>query len=68
MLTEDLSILPAWNQLNAYSANAALILAFPVIHRFSMTLTTTDNFLNDPALGFRKNSFQFVTALSYTLR
>jgi hypothetical protein len=40
----------------------------PVFKRLSLTLTTTDNFLNDPAAGYNKNSFQFVTAASYNLR
>jgi len=68
VFTESFSILPAWNQLNAYSANGSVGLLMPVFKRLSLTLTTTDNFLNDPAAGYNKNSFQFVTAASYNLR
>ena len=68
VLTEAASVLPAWNNSQAYSANASVALALPLIRRLSLTLTSTDNFLNDPSPGFKKNSFQFVTAVSYTLR
>jgi len=40
----------------------------PLFKRLSMQFTTTDNFLNDPAPGFKKNSFQFVTGVTYNLR
>jgi hypothetical protein len=68
VLTETANILPAWNDFNAYSANASVILAAPVFHRLSLTVTSTDNFLNNPAEYYKKNSFQFVTGITYTLR
>jgi hypothetical protein len=68
VLTQNLNLLPAWNEVRDYSANASVAVAVPVFKRLSLTVTTSDNFLNDPAIGFRKNSFQFVTAASYTLR
>ena len=68
VFSQTLNLLPAWNELHAYSANASASLVLPVFKRLSLTVTTTDNFLNDPAAGFKKNSFQFVTAASYTLR
>jgi hypothetical protein len=40
----------------------------PVFKRLSLTVTTSDNFLNDPAFGYNKNSYQFVTAVSYSLK
>ena len=33
-----------------------------------LTATSTDNFLNDPSASCKKNSFQFVTAASYSLK
>ena len=66
--SQTVNLLPAWNELHAYSANATAGLIMPVLKRLSLTISTTDNFLNDPPAGFRKNSFQFVTAASYTLR
>jgi len=68
VFSESVNLLPAWNELHAYSANASAGLVMPVFQRLSLTVTTSDNFLNDPAAGFKKNSFQFVTAISYTLR
>jgi Protein of unknown function, DUF481 len=68
IFTESLSVLPAWNEPSAYSANGSVALAMPVFKRLSLTLTTTDNFLNDPSVGYEKNSFQFVTAASYNLK
>ena len=68
IFTESANALPAWNNLSAYSANASAALAMPLFKRLSMQFTTTDNFLNDPAPGFRKNSFQFVTGVTYNLR
>jgi hypothetical protein len=68
ILTESANIIPAFNDPNAYSANANFGIALPVYKRLSVTFTTTDNFLNDPSLGYNKNSFQFVTAAAYTLK
>lgn len=68
VLTEALSALPAWNNTRDYSANGSVSLAMPVFKRLSLTVTTTDTFLNDPAAGYNKNSYQFVTAASYSLK
>ncbi|MDP9038614.1 MAG: DUF481 domain-containing protein [Acidobacteriota bacterium] len=68
VLTEAASVLPAWNNTSAYSANGSVSLALPLLRRLSLTVTSADSFLNDPSPGFRKNSFQFVTGASYTLR
>jgi hypothetical protein len=68
VFSESFNVLPAWNQLKAYSANGSVGLLMPVFKRLSLTVTTTDNFLNDAAAGYDKNSFQFVTAASYSLR
>ena len=68
VLTQTLSALPAWNEFHAYSASGSVALAIPLFKRLSFTVTTSDNFLNDPAVGYKKNSFQFVTAASYTLK
>ncbi len=68
LFTQSLSVLPAWNKPKAYSANIAADLAMPVYKRLSLKLGAADNFLNDPAIGYKKNSFQFLTAIAYTLR
>lgn len=68
VFTESANILPAWNDSAAYSANATASLSMPVFKRLSATITATDNFLNDPAEYYRKNSFQFITGVTYVLR
>lgn len=67
VFNEYASFLPAFNDPKAYSANATGSLLLPVFHRLSANLTATDNFLNNPTPGFQKNSFQFVTGISYSL-
>jgi Protein of unknown function, DUF481 len=68
LFTENASILPAWNNSNAFSANAFASLAAPVYKRLSLVISGSDSFLNVPAVGYQKNSFQFITAISYTLK
>jgi hypothetical protein len=68
VFTESLNAVPAWNKTQDYSANGSVSLAMPVFKRLSLTITTSDSFLNDPAFGYQKNSYQFVTAASYTLK
>jgi len=68
VLTEQASVLPAWNNFNAYSANGSIGLSLPLFKRLSVALTTTDSFINNPSTGFRKNSFQFVTGITYSLK
>ena len=68
LFTQTANVLPAWNNFDAYSANVTAGIALPLFKRLSMLFTTTDNYLNDPAPGFKKNSFQFVTGVTYSLR
>jgi hypothetical protein len=68
IFTESLNILPAFNVAKDYSANATAALAIPVWKNLSASVTTTDNFLNDPALGYKKNSYQFVTGVTYVFK
>ena len=67
LFTEAGDILPGWSNSNAYSANATATLALPVYKRLSASFTTTDNFLNNPAQYYKKNSYQFITGVTYTL-
>ena len=53
VLTEVANILPAWNNFSAYSANGSVALAMPLFKRLGLQFSTTDNFLNDPALGYK---------------
>jgi hypothetical protein len=65
---QSVNVMPAWNNSDAYSANALVALVMPVFKRLGLTVSSTENFLNDPSAGYKKNSFQFVTAAAYTLR
>lgn len=68
VLTEWANILPSWNDQQAYSANAYLALTMPIFKRLGVTVAATDNYLNNPAPGYRTNSVQFVTGVTYSLR
>jgi hypothetical protein len=61
-------ITPAFNQTNAWSAVGTAGLVFPLYKQFSFSLGTLDDFLNDPAAGSKKNSFQFTAGVTYTLK
>jgi Protein of unknown function, DUF481 len=66
-LHEQLSVTPAFNDTNAYSALGTVNLSIPVFKRLAFTIGTVDSYLNEPPAGFKKNSFQFTTNLSYTI-
>jgi hypothetical protein len=67
VFTESGSYIAAWNTLSDYSAIGAAGLQLPVYKRFGLNINVLDNFLNNPAAGYNKNSFQFVTGVTYTL-
>jgi Protein of unknown function, DUF481 len=68
VFNQGLVVTPAFNQSNAYSAVATAGLLFPVYKRLGFTVGTLDDFLNDPAAGSKKNSFQFTAGVTYTLK
>lgn len=68
IFTEAGNVIPSWNNPNAYSANVTAGLLLPVWKRFAANLSATDNFINNPAPGYNKSSFQFVTGISYSLK
>ncbi len=53
--------------LNAYSAAGFVNLTLPLYKRFNFTTGVIDTFLNNPPPGFKKNSFQFITGITYAL-
>jgi Protein of unknown function, DUF481 len=67
VFTESFDVLPAWNRFKAYSANLNVALSLPVFKRLSATVSVADNFLNDPAEFYKKNSFQFIAGVTYVL-
>jgi hypothetical protein len=68
VLDQHLTLFPAWNNLNAYSALFSTMFTLPVYKRVSASTGIIDTFLNDPPPGFQKNSFQFNFGLTYVLR
>ncbi|MGC2400403.1 MAG: DUF481 domain-containing protein [Acidobacteriaceae bacterium] len=61
-------ITPAFNQSDAWSATGTAALLFPVYHRFGFSLGVLDDYLNTPAVGSKKNSFQFSAGVTYSLK
>jgi hypothetical protein len=68
VFNQGLVVTPAFNTPKAYSALATAGLTFPVYKRLGFSLSALDDFLNDPAFGSKKNSFQFSAGLTYTLK
>src|SRR6266851_3946861 len=68
IFTESGTFIPAWNDFNAYSAIIQAGLQMPTYKRFSLNVNLQDNYLNNPAVGFKNNSFKFVTGVLYTLK
>jgi hypothetical protein len=68
VFNQGLVVTPAFNIPKAYSALATAGLTFPVYKRLGFGVAALDDFLNDPAFGSKKNSFQFSAGLTYTLR
>lgn len=66
-LNQQLSISPSWNDLHAYSAYGAVGVVLPIYKRFGFSVNVIDSYLNDPPPGFKTNSVQFTTGISYTL-
>jgi hypothetical protein len=68
IFTESGTFIPAWNDFNAYSAIVQAGLQLPTYKRLSLNVNFLDNYLNNPAVGFKNNSLQFVTGVLYTLK
>jgi hypothetical protein len=68
VFNQGLVVTPSFNTPKAYSALATAGLTFPVYKRLGFSLSALDDFLNDPAFGSKKNSFQFSAGLTYTLK
>jgi hypothetical protein len=68
IFTENGTFIPAWNDSSAYSAIFGAGLQLPTYKRFSLNLNLLDNYLHQPAFGYKNNSLQFVTGVLYTLK
>jgi hypothetical protein len=68
VFTEFGSYTPAWNDLTAYSAHANAALGFPVWKGLGFSIAAVDDYLNNAPAGSKKNSTQFTTNLTYTIK
>jgi hypothetical protein len=68
VLHQELSITPTFNQFSAYSGNFLANLGVPMTKSFDITFGINDSFLNNPPPGFQKNSFEFITNLTYKIK
>ena len=68
VFNQGLVVTPAFNTPSAFSALATTSLVFPVYKRLGFNLSALDDFLNNPAYGSKKNSFQFSAGITYTLK
>jgi hypothetical protein len=67
LFVEQIAFTPAFNNSNAYSGVGNAGLTLPFYKRLNFSIGTIDTFLNNPPPGFKKNSFQFTTGVTYTL-
>ena len=72
---QAVSYIPAYNQMNAYSANETDTVAFPAWKNFAFSVGTLDTYLNDAPSGAtaanpptKPNSFQFTMGLTYVIK
>ncbi len=68
LFVQQVTITPTWTVLEDWSAAASGSVSIPVFKRLGFTFAVADNILNNPPPGFKKNSFQLTTGLTYTLR
>ncbi len=68
VFAETFSVTPTWNETNDWLANASATLTVPAYKRLNIALGAIDGYLNNPPSGFKRNSFQFTTGLTYTLK
>jgi len=68
LFAQQITATPSWSEFHAYSWAASASISIPVFKRFSFTTRGVDDFINNPPPGFKKNSFQLITRVAYTLR
>ena len=66
-LDQHLTLLPTWNNTNAYSGAFNALLTMPVYKRLNGSVGFIDSYLNNPPPAFRKNSVQLTIGLTYAL-
>jgi Protein of unknown function, DUF481 len=64
---EKLAADSAWNNASAFSAYANSSVRMPVYKKLGFAVSVIDNFLNNPQVGYKKNSLQFSTGFAFSL-
>ncbi|MEO6830347.1 MAG: DUF481 domain-containing protein [Acidobacteriaceae bacterium] len=67
LLTEVASINLPWNKPSDYFGNVAVNASFPVFKNFGFSVGFVDSYLNNAQTGFKGNSVQFNTGLTYAI-
>jgi len=67
LFDQSATYIQAWNDLHAYSAIGTVRLTMPVYKRFNLSFNVRNDYLNNPAFGYKKNSFEFMTEITYRL-
>jgi hypothetical protein len=57
----------AFNNASAFSASGTSSVRMPVYKNLAFSVSTIDNFLNNPQVGYKKNSFQLSTGFALNL-
>jgi hypothetical protein len=57
-----------FNNANAFSASGNSSVRMPIYKNRAFSISTIDNFLNNPQVGYKKNSFQSSTGFALNLR
>ena len=68
---QQVSWIPAYNNPYAYSAGETDSLTMPFFKSLAFSIGSNDSYLNDPPAAVpptKRNSFEFTTGLTYTLR
>jgi len=65
--SEKLSADIAWNNASAFSASGNSSVRMPVYKNLGFSVSVIDNFLNNPQVGYQKNSLQFSTGFALSL-
>ncbi len=68
VFTESGTVDPAFNNTNAYSAHAQAALAIPAYRRLGFSVSGVEDYLHNPPSGYKNNSVQFITGITYSLR
>ncbi len=71
VFNQQIAYVPTFNNVRDYSASETDALTFPFYKNVAFTVGTIDSYLNDPVPAeppTTRNSFQFTTGITYTLK